>query len=1208
MINNITNILDESSSKKSIGLSTSSTIELNTLELLIDTISNTTDVILFTDEDNTYKKERAKLFVITEMLYFSFMDIFDSRYISNINDPFALLSKHFEIVYPNIPSMESNDKVLRYCALFSFLDEVIAFKYIRGYSSMINKSQIRDNYNLLIVSRDENNKITISINDNASRNALNRMEIYKSVLNGESDISFEYINRFKNNFLKIEDLQNKLPPSQVNNIRRNENNNSQNVVNSSIFIESIPKNNARKGCKVSKKLIDKCISTQNQYQDDSKLFDKLIKTKINEKRNNPSYGDCFLASHDINNRSYYDNVSIKHAEIFNNLNILSCKDGVLINDDSNNLGFVNHLVGATGSGKSITVEAVVQNARLSEKNVLYLTSTVDESIDFYMTMKESDNINGYEHFASLLFGQDKEKFLKSFIKNTINNDPEHFKSAIDVFANKDFADILDQLSIDCLMQYPLGMYGDSNESYNQIDKKVTLNKLYPCTKIKKESDKGKFNFDCPLYTSCGYHKRYLKMAESNLWIGNVSSLMESKLPSFFDTHNRSFMEMAILWADLIILDEADKLQYITEDRCVKSSFISVPVSRMIDDSKNCTGFLDELSEKMDYIPKYSNDNILSALYDSVFETKKIDRRLYQIFNLLSDRTKKHFTKKFTTKTLIEDWIKSYLSPIEDNDVRNEFSNSIYTFCIKYNVSNHLKELCSIRESSDDEEVTLDNKLYVNMVKRMILHSIGEHLQKHKAFNIKLLENKEDIYGFFEIVLMLVNLDENITSDILPNLPYFSHMLIDVGAGKIKIKSDDSIQRLLSMNTHKAYLPTPMIDINGYQFKETKIGSQNFGLVLESYIGKGRDVIYLATKMYSTLYNIPQTALLYTSATSCSSGSSLYNVEHPVNRIITNDKQMAQHINVKACAFYKNNKPIKISSAPLSKKKEAFKDLIYAMSKPNGFLKELLDDIESQPVNEGESQNIILILVNSYEQANVVTNTLLQNTHICRKDDLALLISNDYNGANEKYHIRPRDLKYLYRRKVKFLIAVHSVIARRYNILKGPSSQESLISKIIYTTRVLPSPDDTVSLLSLIHNQKSHLIEKNRILNKNGYSALSYMKQYCSDKYELLNSGYKFSKMLESDQYAISVNILMDTIVQANGRGLRGGTSVDTYLADGSYLIYNEDGSVDPDSFENKNSMVYHWKKFLNENSDDIKNILFDKTRDAFNNISIQEYR
>lgn len=111
MINNIRNILDESFNKQNIGLSTPSTAVLNTLELLVDTISTTNDVILFTDEDNDDRKSRAKSFVITEMFYFSFMDIFNSTHISNINDPFALLSKHFEIVYPNIPSMDSNDKV-----------------------------------------------------------------------------------------------------------------------------------------------------------------------------------------------------------------------------------------------------------------------------------------------------------------------------------------------------------------------------------------------------------------------------------------------------------------------------------------------------------------------------------------------------------------------------------------------------------------------------------------------------------------------------------------------------------------------------------------------------------------------------------------------------------------------------------------------------------------------------------------------------------------------------------------------------------------------------------------------------------------------------------------------------------------------------------------------------------------------------------------
>ena len=228
----------------------------------------------------------------------------------------------------------------------------------------------------------------------------------------------------------------------------------------------------------------------------------------------------------------------------------------------------------------------------------------------------------------------------------------------------------------------------------------------------------------------------------------------------------------------------------------------------------------------------------------------------------------------------------------------------------------------------------------------------------------------------------------------------------------------------------------------------------------------------------------------------------------------------------------------------------------------------------------------------------------------KKEDISVLVpSNESISLGEPFlSTKLEDLETLYSKNIRVLVAPAIVIKRALNILRSATSHKSLIYDVIFPIRPYPTPDDALSIISLIYEDEIRNRKNDIDENLEGYKSLNNLIKRSSKKLEFLLNGCKWGDLNIEDKRAIATNVLVDIIIQTIGRGRRGGTDVRVHLCDYATIRGTELNKLTKQElFSNPNSMFYFWMEFLNKEKE-LHQELYKEIREGFNNISINLYR
>jgi hypothetical protein len=250
-------------------------------------------------------------------------------------------------------------------------------------------------------------------------------------------------------------------------------------------------------------------------------------------------------------------------------------------------------------------------------------------------------------------------------------------------------------------------------------------------------------------------------------------------------------------------------------------------------------------------------------------------------------------------------------------------------------------------------------------------------------------------------------------------------------------------------------------------------------------------------MFGAIEATNDPALILMSATSIAPYSNYYDIRIKPNWFLRNVAQQKPEIKIETHLFSDHDNWIKTSGYGNNEERlQAVTRLVEKMIK-TGYLQQLSKENRDQHLldqaevvknirlyrgdreqreiwerKQNESPRVVSLVCSSFEMNELVGRKLVEEFG---EDQVAVLYTpgKKYNGTiiqQQPYHATKNQMKKLHLRGIKYFVFVHSSIGRGYNILRGPTSDESLINQQIWMMRPYPTPDHFDDMVMFLHGR------------------------------------------------------------------------------------------------------------------------------------------
>lgn len=803
---------------------------------------------------------------------------------------------------------------------------------------------------------------------------------------------------------------------------------------------------------------------------------------------------------------------------------------------------MQHIAGGTGTGKSILFDIYIKKLTESGLKVLYITDS-----------HASNSINTKIRFdelgirSNIIMGKRRDEHINKFIQSK---------------EGRSIAEII--------VEY--------KDLFLNIDYTCRNSDSLQCHKCERsiEATKG----------MCGFFKMYKRIEGAEAIITTPHNLLASTAADRVDTHRRSVYEMLTIWADVVLLDEVDKLQEIADDIFVDNTHIYSLDAPGSAKSENLESFMNFIHNTIMRKNVVQSENVKAFKYDVLAYDKEIDMLHILFFdperatNVIREWVG---SRDFSIMQLVYEWCEDYISSVRlkngDELDQEKFNNRMYAV-LYYKIKIIRKTIIeNLIEEYDDDSIEIPDiftSLFVDFKK--VVGSIGFEDEEVDALKIQQIDLEQgEIKINFKHTREISKRNERLAFIILlASIDQYSADLYERFRGvaeDIKKSGDDFVRVPLSIRNH-LLAPRPLIqDADGFKIKIDYSGTQ---LIKQTYAGIGREILFNIPKTVGQIYGIEKPYMFITSATGAGTGSSLYSVKYPVNYLIDRKDYPEARVNVKCHIFYQGDEPIRISGASLQHQGMYTKILT----------KKVIEKIIKPKVEDMDTG--FLVCVSSYASAKYVLEEFIK-----MNIDARALYDVSMGDFDSNIHINKLDIE-KEAKNTKVFIAVDTIIARGYNIvIKG----KSYFRDIILMNRKMPNPHDLKEKVSYLHQ----FISKPQI---------GSYKETKSNMYQIRN------KMRHVESYRSCPKVVKAAIIgntftlvkQIAGRGQRGGTQVTLHLVDAAFY---PDTAADVEAVEiidTKATSIFKGWQELVDTDDRVVNKLYGDMKYGLSNYELIRHR
>jgi len=1116
------------------------------------------------------KKEiikECKEFIYLEMLFY-FHHVTFKRKIFLVKDPFAMFSNHEEKLYKGLKYDEKYLKRTVFLMKNIYTKEELKF-IIKRYNF------IPEEYRLFSFSTGK--KTEVSFNPLLKFDKTDRKKVFKDIIN-DSTIVDHFVKKTKNKILPKEVL---LKGNQVISFQYDK--------------------ETKKSTSTSTEIVHVFGKAENLHKKNK--FDLFPMTQLIKERESEKKGLKDLKKIRIKKDDYKEMDMIHHKSWEQRYDDLSIQpidqNGKILSPKPFSFERVNYALGPLGSGKSTLSMGMIY--RLVKEGKKIFIPVADTQLGF--DLKEELREIGIENVAIFIGKSDIKDHRDTFILNNAKK----YRDAIEfVDKRKNDLDILDNT---CIVR------GKMNVDVNE--------KRHPCSNIRVKEKNGKEKiYYCPFYERCGAHTMYSQMIEADVWIGSYEAFLQTKCPYQWDKYERTFYELAILWSDLVIIDEVDIAQVRMDD-----SFKN-DLSVVIEDNKGQIDnfFVDYLTQKgLGVSKKQDHDNMVYVFGTAASIAHSVSRYMFT-YILNKPKFFRSLSKKiFTPYQLLYLWLEEYtVQPVFHKiderllaDFRSFFTYDVPSFSSE---SDELRiAMERIHTSSDKllEEREKEINDLINQTIQNLSIEFGFTLEK-KSDETELERNR-----MFEFILFFYKF-EHATQYLRAHYKEYTENAEFENNEKIKLDF------IFPQNPHSLYAPDSLTEnIYAYKFsydRHTKKLEQIY------YFGVGRNLMYKMDKSFEYIEPHEKPALLFLSATSYSPMSSRFHLQIQPNWLIKNKNQANQKLNC-YLSFFRDNKGdvLTISGERDEITRQGNIRKIAQKMVSTSYLTSLIQELEERKEQEydrichdldyGETEEIkekaeeamvmyqqekrgvIGIATSSFQNAEIFTKALIEAGFPPEK--IKTLYSSKKDIERQDYHISKNEIYDLHKENIDVFVFVWKSIDRGFNILRGEGSNKSLLSKIIFLNRPHPKPGDFSESIMFLHGFQTEIDAK--ISGLYHSEALGKIHQLANAKIEeIFSKKLAWSRLGNEDRSIYGYNEFIP-IAQTKGRGFRGGTDLDVYYVDGKFaektVAENKTDFID----KKDTSILAAWKEVLNSSTDPLKRELYGVFEDGLNKIDVTYY-
>ncbi len=802
------------------------------------------------------------------------------------------------------------------------------------------------------------------------------------------------------------------------------------------------------------------------------------------------------------------------------IQISSCDD---FNNEIIYKGLI-HIVGLLGAGKSTYI--IQETFRLlceGEVRVGIVVPNVTEVIKVYETLKDM-GVKAAPIIGTSQIEKHRERFLNSKLNSveSFDNICENSMSA------------LDYLSGYCLLSHYT----------NDID----INKSqYPCNNLKNDGSRNYYN--CPLFSECGFFKKFIDLESADVWVTTSYSLLASNVNQIIDPQRRTYYEMFHDCLDIIFIDEVDSVQ---ED--FDYQFMTNEIFYGGNES-----IMRKFQRVEELLKSHKAVNLESEIHRWIVNqphlTQLMNRMEYLIINSIAYR-KYLIDETLTPRSLFF----SVISDIDDSESEQSqrFIKSLESFLplseeLRLNVELMSHELFVLYDKFTKCPNVGNAAAIIEDIIENYINGYGLIIKKVEKYDRRrLFKKKLELFIYVVLIDYYFRIQNSTIENLAAKLPEINTIF-----SPFKFYNQDFIH----------FLSESVIG-NIFGYKLILDEDNRLFVHLFNYSGIGRSLIedwpYIKKEL-----NQKGPAVVMLSGTSYAPESAHFNIDEEPTFVLKSEKKegkIEQFINIK---YDEKGKVIRISG---------ISDRLFKREKLIELIRHLLDDIRVELnywKNKCENRKVLLI-VNSYDQCRIIGDCLI-DCDISYK----ILSNSKYLKEDEINTSQIEEIPKL--GNVDVFIAPLSIISRGYNIVD--ESGNSYFGSAFLLIRPYISPDDLTYNYRILNSVIAPMIKK---YQKKGYKLKDTIAEVRKFAFGMLNdfNEKKFWKHLDPDQRAILAWYTFIPVKQAVGRMQRNGCDCRVFYCDASF-INDLDGNLTV-----KSSMLEAWKNNLNDANSSIGQMLY----------------
>ena len=695
----------------------------------------------------------------------------------------------------------------------------------------------------------------------------------------------------------------------------------------------------------------------------------------------------------------------------------------------------------------------------------------------------------------------------------------------------------------------------------------------PCESLHEEGNENSNQRTCPLMLACPVHISRSTMMDADIWVGTPQSLVLTRAPDQIFEENVRLLEVVYRECDLVIVDEADRVQTQLDE-------MLAPSVTLVGTQGN--GFMEALDRSAVVRPGGSLPRMMSS--PDVFEWKAAQDMSFHAVSLL--------LLLCSGNKDLRDWItrRSYFTAFGLADqLHRELSGETGS-------GEALPQLVDQFLRDPDADSCLGN------LAAAVLPARGENIKQARVNDA--LQWLSDTYPL-EVVdqqdeeLLSLKLQSIAAAAVLDNRlkRIYDHWEVGAVAYSLGDGADNPFHR--SPRDYQGMVPAPPMGVLfGFRYRSDHDANPQIDMFRCTGVGR-----WLLTHLHDMFKDVdgadgPQVLLL--SGSSWAPGSSSYHVQAPVDSVLIPPSADVAAI-AKSAAFFnyaldpKSLQPIAVSGSGGECRERNLLDLLAFLTDRQGGTSALERELELLERDDGNG-DCILMVTGSYEETQQAFRFLNGKLNCGIRYLVPDSSQDEVPSSWTSGQLRRGLVRQFADGDERVLIAPLMAIERGHNIVEEDGSAR--IGSVYFLVRPMPVPHEFgLAIRDMNHWAMSRWTE--RVAGVEPDSVERRWNEYRANAYRAWHAILRDTGRYRSATPERRRNIAWTQLValwQTAGRGVRGGSSVRVHFCDAAFAPNSARGEED----DEETSLLVAMRKELNRylNNDTQTDGLGDREREV----------